>query len=103
MSESMIEYGATRPTWADDQFGQWLIAHCPENGGPTLMPYQLVINGAVWIKEQFKKQSGIEPAEETAREMFACLVTIHFSSGVHQQEIFQQMFEAYLRTIPAKA
>jgi len=35
--------------------------------------------------------------------MFAAIVAIHFTDGINQQDIFQQIFEAYLRTIPAKA
>jgi len=104
MSDNMIEYGATRPTWADDQFAKWLIEHCSlENAAPVLMPKQLCINGAVWIREQFRNQCMIEPDEETARGMFAAIVVIHFTDGIDQRDIFQQIFEAYLRTIPAKA
>jgi len=99
-----IEYGATRPAWADDQFDQWLIEHCsPKNAGPVLMPKQLCINGAVWIREQFKSQCMIEPDEETAQGMFAAVVAIHFTDGIDQRDIFQQILEAYLRTIPNKA
>ena len=105
MSDNMIEYGATRPTWAVEQFAQWLIEHCrslPVSFCRT-MPKQLYINGAMWIREQFRNQCMIEPDEETARGMFAAIVAIHFNDDITQQDIFQQIFEAYLRTIPAKA
>jgi len=35
--------------------------------------------------------------------MFAAIVAVHFTDGIAQQDIFQQIFEAYLRTVPAKA
>jgi hypothetical protein len=105
MSENIIEYGIVNPRWADDQFKKWLSTHCPEeNFRPMVMPKELIINGAIWIKGQFIRQTGfITVDEESAQEMFACLVSIHFCSGVPQQDIFQEIFKGYLRTIPAKA
>jgi hypothetical protein len=104
VTKEIIEYGRTCPRWADDQFAYWLIEHCPkDNGNPVIMPNQMCINGAVWIREQFKKQVGIEPNEETAREMFASLVAIHLSSHIPQQDIFEQIFNGYLRTMTPKA
>jgi len=104
--KEIIEFGLVRPQWADEQFGQWLIAHCAlEDAHPVIMPMQLCINGAVWIKEQFRNQTcnAIEPDENSAREMFSSIVAIHVSSGIPQREIFQQIFEGYLRNLPQKA
>ncbi len=101
MKGNIIHYGLTRPTWADDQFGHWLLSRvtAQTSDEPVIMPNQLCINGAAWVREQFKKQCNISPNEETAREMFASIMAIHVSMNIPQVEIFQQIFEAYLRTM----
>jgi hypothetical protein len=105
-NKNVITYGKIRPIWADNQFAQWLTAHCSaEDAQPVFMPMQLCINGTAWIKEQFREQTynTVEPDENTAREMFGTLVAIHVTTGIHQVEIFEQIFEGYLRNLPKKA
>ena len=101
---NVINLAATCPTWVDEQFKQWMLEHSKNpDATPVLMPRQLCIDGALWIRENFSDRCGIMPDEETAQGMFAALVTIHFLEGISQEDIFKQIFEAYLRSIPNKA
>lgn len=100
----VIEYGLVKPVWADEQFAKWLTSHCPTTyTTPVIMPNKMCIDGGEWVQEQFRKQTFVPPNTESAQEMFAALVSIYITTQLPQQDIFRQIFEAYLRNLPAKA
>lgn len=104
MSNKIVEYCRVRPQWADDQFAKWLIEHCPpEKTSPVFMPMQMCINGGTWVQKQFIKRCSILIDDQTAREMFGSIVAIYLTTEIPQQDIFQQIFEGYMRNLPAKA